>query len=166
MVRFKAEKQLRRKNMDVSFINPFIKSTIETYKSMLFDDIKPLKPFLKTEPFPTYDVSATIGLSGNAQGIIAVAYNMDCAVKTCSGMIGAPVAADSADLTDAIGEIVNIIAGFAKKDLTEYKLEISLPSVITGPDHFICTPSRTHAIVVPFETKYGKLSMEVALITI
>lgn len=152
--------------MNVSFINPFIKSTIETYKSMLFDDIKPLKPFLKSEPFPTYDVSSTIGLSGNAQGIIAVAYDMDTAIKTCSGMVGAPIAAGSSDLTDAIGEIVNIIAGYAKKDLTEYKLEISLPSVITGNGHYICTPSKSMAIVVPFETKYGKLSMEVALITI
>ena len=152
--------------MDVTFINPFIKSTMETYKSMLFDDIKPLKPFLKQEPFPTYDISATIGLSGNAQGIIAVAYDTDTAVKTCSAMVGAPIEKGSADLTDAIGEIVNIIAGFAKKDLTEYKLEISLPSVITGDGHFICTPSRTHAIVVPFASKYGEFSMEVALITI
>lgn len=152
--------------MDVSFINPFIASTISTYKTMLFDEIKPMKPFLKTEPFPTYDVSATIGLSGNAQGIIAIAYDIDTAVKTCSGMLGAPVAAGSPDLTDAIGEIVNIIAGYAKKDLTEYKLEISLPSVITGDGHFICTPSRTHAIVVPFSSKYGDFSMEVALITV
>ncbi len=151
--------------MDVSFINPFIVSTVQTYKTMLFDTVKPLKPFLKKEPYPTYDVSATIGLSGNAQGIIAIAYDLDTSVKTCSAMIGEPVAGDSTDLTDAIGEIVNIIAGFAKKDLTEYKLEISLPSVITGKGHFICTPSKTHAIVVPFTSKYGNFSMEVALIT-
>ncbi len=150
--------------MDVSFINPFIKSTMSTYQQMIFDTIAPMKPYLKTEPYPTYDVSATIGLSGNAQGIIALAYDMDTAVKTASAMIGEAVAPESADLTDAMGEIVNIIAGFAKQDLTEYHLEISLPSVILG-DHFICTPSRTSALVVPFTSKYGKFAMEVALIT-
>ncbi len=151
--------------MDVSFINPFIKSTMTTYSSMLFDTVTPGKPFLKKEPFPTYDISATIGLSGNAQGIIALAYSRDCAVKTASAMIGEPIEYGSADLTDAMGEIVNIIAGFAKRDLTEYKLEISLPSVIIG-DHFICTPTKTVALVVPFTSKYGSFAMEVALITV
>ena len=152
--------------MDVSYINPFIASTLTTYKTMLFDDsIKPLKPLLKVLPFPTYDISATIGLSGKAQGIIAIAYDLNTAMKSVTGMVGAPVPANSPELTDAIGEIVNIIAGFAKKDLTEFALEISLPSVITGKDHFICTPSRTMAIVVPFSSKYGNFSMEVALIT-
>ncbi len=152
--------------MDVSYINPFIASTVATYKSMLFDDtIKPLKPFLKSLPFPTYDISATIGLSGKAQGIIAIAYDLSTAMKSVAGMIGAPVPANSPELTDAIGEIVNIIAGYAKKDLAQYELEISLPSVITGQGHFICTPSRTMALVVPFSCKYGNFSMEVALIT-
>lgn len=152
--------------MDVSYINPFIASTLATYKTMLFDDtIKPLKPFLKALPFPTYDISATIGLSGKAQGIIAIAYDLSTAMKSVAGMVGGPVPANSPELTDAIGEIVNIIAGFAKKDLTEFALEISLPSVITGKDHFICTPSRTMALVVPFSSKYGNFSMEVALIT-
>lgn len=152
--------------MDVTYINPFISSTMATYSSMLFDTIKPIKPFLKKEPYPTYDISATIGLSGKAQGIIAVAYDMNTAVKTASGMLGGmDIKPNSADLTDAIGEIVNIIAGYAKKDLTQFNLEISLPSVISGEDHFICTPSRTSAIVVPFQSKYGQFAMEVALIT-
>jgi len=133
---------------------------------MLGDSIKPMKPHLKKEPFPTYDISATIGLSGNAQGIIALAFDMDTALKTVEGMLGCPIEPHSADLTDAIGEIVNIVAGFAKKDLTEYQLEISLPSVITGPNHFISTPSSTPAIVVPFTSKYGNFAMEVALITV
>ncbi len=150
--------------MDVSFINPFIKSTMSTYQQMIFDTVAPQKPYIKSEPFPTYDVSSTIGLSGNAQGIIALAYDMDTAVKTASAMLGSPVAAGSADLTDAMGEIVNIIAGFAKQGLTEYKLEISLPSVILG-DHFICTPSKTKGLVVTFTSKYGNFGMEVALIT-
>jgi chemotaxis protein CheX len=151
--------------MDVAYINPFISATIETYSKMLNDEIKPLKPYIKKEPFPTYGISGTIGLSGGAQGVIALAYSMEGAVKTVSGMLGVNISEKSADLTDAIGEIVNIVAGYAKKDLTEYKLEISLPTVIRGNEHFITTPSRAHCIVVPFSSKYGEFSMEVALIT-
>ena len=152
--------------MEAALINPFISATIDTYKNMLFEnDLKPDTPFLKKEPYPSYDISTTIGLSGKATGVISIAYpEMSVALKTISAMVGIPVTEKSPDLADGVGEIVNIIAGYAKKDLVRYALEISLPSVIKG-NHWICTPSGVPCIVVPFESKYGKLSMEVALVT-
>jgi len=151
--------------MDAAIINPFINATVETYKLMLFDDaLKPDAPFIKKQPFPHYDISTTIGLSGKATGMISIAYSIDVAVKTISAMVGAQIDKNSRDLGDGIGEIVNIVAGYAKKDLVQYALEISLPSVIKG-DHFIVTPSSVPCIIVPFESKYGKLIMEVAMIT-
>ncbi|MCL1947322.1 MAG: chemotaxis protein CheX [Chitinivibrionia bacterium] len=151
--------------MEVALINPFINATIGTYKLMLFDDaLKPAAPFIKKQPYPHYDISTTIGLSGKATGMISIAYSIDVAVKTISAMVGTQVDKDGADLGDGIGEIVNIVAGYAKKDLTQYALEISLPSVIKG-DHFVVTPSGVPCIVVPFESKYGKFTMEVALVT-
>lgn len=151
--------------MEAAAINPFISATVATYKNMLFDnDVKPSAPFLKKEPFPSYEISTTIGLSGKAAGSISIAYPMEVALKTISAMIGAPVDQKSPDLADGVGEIVNIVAGYAKKDLVQYALEISLPSVIKG-EHWICTPSGVPCIVVPFESKYGKFCMEVALVT-
>jgi len=150
--------------MNATVINPFISATVETYKRMLFDDaLKPSAPYIKKQPFPHYDISTTIGLSGRATGVISIAYSYDVAIKTISGMIGTEITKESPDLADGVGEIVNIVAGYAKKDLVEYALEISLPSVIKG-DHFITTPSGVPCIVVPFESKYGKLTMEVALV--
>jgi chemotaxis protein CheX len=152
--------------MEAALINPFISATVETYKNMLFEDnLKPGVPFLKKEPYPNYDISTTIGLSGKATGVISIAYTeMAVAIRTISAMVGATVEPKGHDLPDGVGEIVNIIAGYAKKDLVRYALEISLPSVIRG-EHWICTPSGVPCIVVPFESKYGKLSMELALVT-
>lgn len=151
--------------MNAAIINPFINATIDTYKRMLFDDaLKPGAPTIKKQPYPNYDVSTSIGLSGKAQGMISIAYSYDVAIKTISAMIGAPITKDGPDLADGVGEIVNIVAGYAKKDLLEYSLEISLPSVIRG-EHFITTPSGVPCIIVPFESKYGKLIMEVAMVT-
>ncbi|MDR0304532.1 MAG: chemotaxis protein CheX [Chitinispirillales bacterium] len=151
--------------MEAALINPFISATVDTYKNMLFEnDLKPSQPFLKKEPYPNYEISTTIGLSGKAVGVISIAYpKIEIALATISAMIGAPVDAKSSDLADGVGEIVNIIAGYAKKDLVRYALEISLPSVIKG-EHWICTPSGVPCIVVPFDSKYGKLYMEVALV--
>jgi chemotaxis protein CheX len=151
--------------MDAEIINPFISATIDTYKLMLYDkDLKPSAPFLKKQPFIHYDISTTIGLSGKAAGIISIAYPTEVAIKTVSAMVGSQVSSTSPDLADGIGEIVNIVAGYAKKDLVQYALEISLPSVIRG-NHFICTPSGVPCIVVPFTSIYGNLWMEVALVT-
>jgi len=151
--------------MDAAIINPFISATVDTYKRMLFDnDLKPEAPFIKKQPFPHYDISTTIGLSGKAAGIISIAYSkMSVAVDTISAMVGGRIDEKSPDLADGVGEIVNIVAGYAKKDLVQYALEISLPSVIKG-NHWICTPSGVPCIVVPFVSKYGKLAMEVALV--
>jgi len=150
--------------MNATIINPFISATIDTYKLMLSDtEIKPGTPFLKKQPFPQYDISTTIGLSGKAAGIICIAYPMEVAIKTISAMVGMELDVKNPILADGVGEIVNILAGYAKKDLTQYALEISLPSVIKG-NHWISTPSGVPCIVVPFMSKYGKLAMEVALV--
>ena len=60
--------------MNVSYINPFISATINTFQTMLGIEVKPEKPSLKTSPYPTYDISGIIGLSGTAQGNIAISF--------------------------------------------------------------------------------------------
>ena len=149
--------------MDVSFINPFVSSTMTTYKNMLSVDIVPGAPFLKNKQPPTYDISGVIGLSGIAQGIIALGYSQDCAIKTITRFVGGT--ATQPEIVDGIGELVNIVAGYAKKDLSKYELSISLPNVIIGKDHRVTTPTGVIALVVPFDGPLGRFNMEVALIT-
>lgn len=151
--------------MNVAYINPFIVSAIETYKNMMNSDIKPTKPFLKRKPYPTYDVSAVIGLSGRAVGSIAMAYDITNARKAISRMVGGDIGNTPSALTDGVGEIVNIVAGYAKKDLTQFNLEISLPQVVLGQGHSVFTPSDTECVIIPFDTEFGHFHMEVALIT-
>lgn len=151
--------------MDVSYINPFIKSTIDTYKMMLNVSAEPQKPFLKSLPWPTYDITGTIGLSGKAQGIIAMAYSNIAAIRTVTALVGETVHKDDDSVIDGIGEIVNIVAGYAKKDLTQFSLEISLPSVALGDNLVVAAPSSTPTIIIPFKTPYGPFSMELALLT-
>ncbi len=151
--------------MNVAYINPFILSTIQTYKNMMNTACKPVKPYLKKRPYPTYDVSAVIGLSGRAVGSIAMAYDEVGARRTISKMVGADIGNCGAALTDGVGEIVNIVAGYAKKDLTQFNLEISLPQVVLGPNHSVFTPSNIECVIIPFESPLGNFNMEIALIT-
>jgi chemotaxis protein CheX len=151
--------------MNVTYINPFITATINTFKTMMNIEAHPEKPKIKAEPHPTYDVSGIIGLSGNAQGSIAISFPKIMALKVVSKMLGAEIKVVGPELTDGIGELANIIAGNAKQDLAQYQLSISLPNVIIGKDHTITGQSGVPMIIVPFTTPLGDFAMEVSLKT-
>jgi chemotaxis protein CheX len=151
--------------MDVSYVNPFIKSLINAFKTMMNDEAKPGAPFLKKEPYPQCDVSGIIGLSGDAQGAIAICFNKVCALKVVSGMLGTEIKVVGPELTDGIGELANIIAGGAKQDLAQYNLHISLPNVVVGKDHMLTAMSGVPTLAVPFSSKFGDFIMEVCLKT-
>ena len=55
--------------MDVRFINPFIGSVKNVFKTMLTTDIIVSKPVIKEHDEANADVSAVIGLSGDASGV-------------------------------------------------------------------------------------------------
>ena len=63
---------------------------------------------------------------------------------------------------DAIGELANIVAGAAKKDLTQYKISISLPTVIVGDGHEVMGGKEVIPLAVPFDSPFGKFSLIVA----
>ncbi|MGD9201662.1 MAG: chemotaxis protein CheX [Chitinispirillia bacterium] len=151
--------------MDVTYINPFIASTISTFKTMLNTDVKPGKISLKKGDFPLFDVSGVIGLSGEATGAISISFPKLVALKVVSTMLGISIKIIGPDVTDGIGEIANIIAGNAKQDLTQFKINISLPNVIIGQNHYISKPSDAPGIIVPFDSSLGNFAMEITLKT-
>lgn len=151
--------------MDVSYINPFVVSTIETFKKMLNSDAKPGQVQLKNDTTYTYDVSGVIGLSGEAQGSICLSFPKLIALKVVSALVGSEIKIIGPEVADAIGEIANIIAGNAKQHLTQFNLSISLPKVIMGKDHKIASQRGIPTIVVPFDCSLGNFAMEVSLKT-
>jgi len=150
--------------MNVAYINPFISATVACFKNMVFTEAKQGAPTVKREPFPRYDISGIIGLSGGAQGAISLCFPLPSALAAVSAMIGTPITEAGVDLADAIGEIANIIAGFAKRDLAGLNLSISLPNVIIN-SHVLSGLSGVPTIIVPFTSPLGPFAMEVSLKT-
>jgi len=150
--------------MNVAYVNPFISATVACFKNMVFVDAKQGAPMIKKEPFPRYDISGIIGLSGGAQGAISLCFPLRSALDVVSQMIGSPITECGVDLADAVGEIANIIAGFAKRDLAGLNLSISLPNVIIN-NHVLSGLSGVPTIIVPFTCPLGPFAMEVSLKT-
>lgn len=151
--------------MNVSYVNPFITSTLETFTMMLGLEVKPGVPHAKQEPLPTHDISGIIGLSGGAQGSIAISFPKILALKVVSKLLGADIKVMGSEVTDGIGELANIIAGNAKQHLNGLDLSISLPNVVVGKDHVLATQKGVPTLVVPFVSKMGDFTMEVSLKT-
>ncbi|MDG5813480.1 chemotaxis protein CheX [Chitinispirillales bacterium ANBcel5] len=151
--------------MNVSYINPFIMSTIETFKKMLNSDIEPGKVALKNSTVYSYDISGIIGLSGEAQGSICLSFPKIVALKVITALLGVEVKIIGEEVTDGIGELANIVAGNAKKHLTQYDLSISLPKVVIGKDHKVASQRGVPTLMVPFKSSLGEFAMEISLKT-
>lgn len=144
-------------------INPFIVSNMETFTKMVGCEAKPGKPMLKKDSRLDYDLSGIIGLSGKILGSVSMSFPEATAIAVCNKFMEADFKDLHDDILDAVGELVNIVAGNAKKGLTEFDIEISLPSVIMGHNHRIIEPKGALSFVVPFTTPYGGFHMAVSL---
>jgi chemotaxis protein CheX len=134
----------------VEWINPFLKATMDTFSTMLMMEVKPGKPSLLTADNNNKDISGVIGLSGSLKGAAVIGFPEEIALKVCSNLVGEEFTELNPDVSDAVGEIANIIVGYAKKYFPENDLEISLPSVIRGPKHMVTMPASVQVVRIPF----------------
>ncbi|MBW8888305.1 MAG: chemotaxis protein CheX [Fibrobacteres bacterium] len=144
-------------------VNPFILSNLETFVKMVGIEAKPGKPILKQDARLDYDISGIIGLSGKVIGTVSLSFPEATALAVCNKFMSANLKVMNAEILDAVGELINIVAGNAKKGLTEFNIEISLPSVIVGKNHRIVEPKGSVGFVIPFASALGSFHMAVSL---
>ncbi len=149
--------------MKAEYINPFVKSLVNTFDTMVSCEVRRTGLSLKDHTVPRHEISGVIGLSGNAIGTVVLSLSQQVAVQAASTMLMAEYTELNDDVIDAVGELTNMVAGAAKAELEQYDLSISLPNVITGKGHEIRFPSNVSPICVLFESPWGGLSLEVGL---
>jgi chemotaxis protein CheX len=135
------------------YIQPFVDVCLEVFKNFLGCDIAAERPyFVDKESVNDWDISAVIGLTGEARGAVVISMKTKLAVKLTGTLTGSPHAGIDEEVVDAIGELVNIIAGNAKRGLEEsFHLIISLPTIVEGKNHSIKWPNeQTRIISIPF----------------
>ena len=126
--------------MQVKYVNPFLKASLNLFKDHLGLSITGAKPYLNKDPQQLGQVSGIIGLAGETTGAVVLSFSRETAIKVVSAFEGRTYAALGSEVIDGVGEMINIIAGNAKKDLVEFRVEISLPGVITGDTYRIHWP--------------------------
>jgi len=162
-----ALKQFKRNSgsaMKVEYMNPFVTSMTSLFDTMLETKLTRGKPFLKETIHPEHDVSGIIGLTGKAKGIVVLSLCEKAALGAAGVLLQQPCETIDADVIDAVGELTNIVAGGAKAQLEQLEMSIGLPTVISGSDHSIGFPSDAPPVCIPFDCKWGPITVEVGLI--
>ena len=149
--------------MQAKYINPFLHASISLFRDYLGVELSYDKPFLNPESAHLSDVSAIIGLAGETTGALVLSFDRDTAVAMVSRLAQKQYQAMSNEVIDGVGELVNILAGNAKKDLEEFRISISLPGVVTGGSYKIQWPHGVPVITIPFKSDLGNFSVNVSL---
>ena len=139
--------------MNVEFINPFITATVNVMTTMAFLTPERGKPQLKSNEIQTgADISGVIGIADGANGWVAIGLSKQLALKLTENMLGVKKQYIDADVRDATGEIVNMIAGGAKAELAQkgYTFKIAIPTVVVGDNHELGQMKGCNYIVIPF----------------
>lgn len=152
--------------MKVDFINPFINATRQLMTTMAgIKEFKKAELSAQHELISSFDVSAAIGLTGSAQGTIVLSFSEAIAIEILARLIGEKVTKFDKSVCDAVGEMVNIIAGSASALLPQNSSSVidrSIPSVILGRGHKIHHPPNIPCININFQTEIGAFAMQVS----
>lgn len=145
--------------MNVAYINPFIAATRTVFDTMVHVPFMLSKPRLAPAEPTHYNVAATIELAGPAAGCIHLCMPDIVAIALAKGFAGTEFDAVNPDCLDALGEIINMIAGDARKNLPVRDVTVSVPSV--RQQAHIKHEGAT--IIIPCDTGSGRFCIEVAL---
>ncbi len=86
---------------------------------------------------PTPEVTAMVGLAGQLCGVLSVRCGNKAAALMASKMLGVELDKVGAEVSDAIGEVCNMVAGNFKNKIAGLAegCMLSPPTVITGSDY-------------------------------
>jgi len=151
--------------VDEKIINPFINATLNVLETMAFIKSESGKPYLKKDDVAQGDVSGVVGFTGETNGTVFITFDESCILKIVSNMFGEEIAEINNEITDAVGELTNMISGQARKELEEVGevFHGAIPSVVTGKNHELIPMTKGPKIAIPFKTDFGSFTIEVAL---
>ena len=151
--------------MDVAYINPFIESVGDLFTNMLSAKVSRGKVGVSGGDFPPRAITGLIGLSGPTRGTVALSFPVPTALAMVNKLLGSETRVVDNTVTDAVAEMVNIVAGGAKARLSGdgTPLDLSLPTVVRGENYDVEYPSGVKWLEVAFESELGDFRLRVTL---
>jgi chemotaxis protein CheX len=138
----------------VEYIQPFIDGCKEVFRDLCKTEIDANRAFfVAVDEFKTeWDISGIIGLSGEVNGAVALSLKEVTAYKVTKILTGNDYTSIDKEVTDVVGEIVNIIVGNVKNIFEEkHRISMTMPSIVKGNSHSVVWPTEsTRIMCIPF----------------
>ncbi len=147
-------------------ISQFVDATTSVLQTMAMTEAKAGTPYVKQDASAKGDITGVIGFSnpkGKSRGTMSLTFTKPTVLGIVSAMIYEEQTEINEAVTDAVGELTNMISGQARKGLVAMGMvfEGAIPSVITGSGHTIRHVSTSAVLAIPFDTPHGPLMVEV-----
>lgn len=149
--------------MDVTLVNPFVEGALHILDTTAFVKVKPDTPFLKRDNKPQGDISGILEISGDLKGSAAISFSERCILGIVSAMFGEDMTQINEEITDAVGEISNMIAGHVTTKIAEMdkKVKVKFIKVCAGAEKIEHINEGGHVLALPFRTTKGRMVIEV-----
>jgi chemotaxis protein CheX len=156
-------REIERSPMELTELDSFALAARTVFQTMLGCTIR-RRPRSPTEGhLPTFDVSGVIGLSGKVEGTVVLSVPTRVALAIARTMLDIDVGEANSDVTDAVAELTNMIAGVAKTSLPQYAWSLGLPYVVTTRSAAIHDPLNMLPRCALFDTPWGPMALAVGL---
>jgi chemotaxis protein CheX len=125
----------------------------EIFSSMIGMNISPAQTTTTQTRFKD-NVSALIGFAGCYNGMISLNSPKMLAMALTSQMLGMEVTECDDDVSDALGEIANMIGGSFKHHFVNdgHEVRLSTPSVISGDEYVMSVGTAPNTLTLLYES--------------
>jgi len=130
------------------------KDVSEIFNTMVGAEVSPTSKQIDAVTHFKDCVTAMVGLAGVYNGLISISASSKMAKSIASLMLGMDVTEMNDDVTDALGEIANMIGGSFKHHFVKdgHEVRLSTPSVISGEEYALTAGSLPDTLTLLFES--------------
>ena len=153
--------------MRYTYIRPFVDSAQVVLEQVLSARIVAGEVELHSAPVVSRGVTAIVGVTGEAEGRVLFDMRMETALAIARAMNGEEGLAALDPLTkDTISELAGMMTGKAVSTLNDggHRLEVTPPTLFAG-DNVTISHAVLETLVVPLETSFGEVVVNVAVAT-
>lgn len=155
--------------MNVTYINPVLKSIVNVLSMMAQTTPEPGKPVIKEGDRARGVVSGLISMKGEsnkgekASGSLALTFSKPAILDIYKKMMHEDKDEVDEMVQDLVGELSNMVLGGAKGILEGegHHFGLSLPEVLAGEDHVIPHTVEGTKVILPFTTDAGEFYVEI-----
>ncbi len=146
----------------MEFAKKIVATTEEIFNTLIFLDISAEPPLSEGKQDLGCHVTGMIGLTGGFSAMLCMHCPETVGLAITGAMLGMELEEIDADVKDALGEIVNMLAGGLKEKFAAENigLELAIPTAISGKSYTVSSQKSSNRIIIPFRVEQGQFFVE------